>query len=163
MSPDATGPGPLVETREIDLRCGREGCACRVRTARVDYFAFLTFKRETGTDLLGGLDLRQIGTEETVALVYSVLVHEDDGLTMEHVARHLTPRNAVPVLAAILTLVASALPDVEDGGGGDAEDPRAAARKARPRRAKTKRSTSSKPSGRGRPRTSPSRPATSGD
>jgi hypothetical protein len=125
----------LVTTQTVDLRCDREGCNCRERRARIDFFAFRVFREETGKSLMRGASLEEMDDHDMVALVYAALKDDDPELTIEHVERHLTPLNAQRVLITILSLVALAFPEQPAAEGG--RDPLTRRRPAKARRRKS--------------------------
>lgn len=74
-------------------------------------YAMRLFKKETGISLLGG-ELGSNVNEDTIAeLVWAFLVHEDEELTIDAVARMIHPANMVDVLQEVFALIVDSLPE----------------------------------------------------
>ena len=73
----------------------------RKRNVRFNLAAFKKFKELTGKSLLKFTKMTDLDEEETIALVYCGLMHEDNELTLEKVADMVDTGNLIETLTAI--------------------------------------------------------------
>ncbi len=94
----------------------------RERTLRCDMYAWRLFKKETGVSLLRG-ELGDNVNEDTIApLVWAFLVHEDEALTIDAVARMIHPANMPGIMEDLFALIVASHPKQPTTAGEDPEE-----------------------------------------
>jgi len=88
----------------------------RERTLRLDFEAMRRFKKATGLSILKGELTEKTTDEDTiVALVHSMLVHEDPELTLSDVGAMIHTGNVDEIMAAVQKLNVGDSAGPEDG------------------------------------------------
>lgn len=90
------------------------------RTLRFDMNAQVAFEEATGENTLdGAFWKKKMTAKNTRALVWACLVHEDPGLTLQHVGAFLTLKSSKEVTLALNKALEAAMPESEESEEGD--------------------------------------------
>lgn len=85
------------------------------RHLRLTLKGMLEFEKITGKNLLKGFDLKELTLEDTAALIWACLIHEDKELTYDDVLCMVDLSNLVIATDAVSMCLEQSLP--ESGGG----------------------------------------------
>jgi len=94
------------------------------RHLRLTLKGMLEFEKVTGKNLLKGFDLKKLTLEDTAALIWACLIHEDKALTYDDVLCMIDLSNLVAVTDAVSLCLERSLPESKAGERPLAKTPR---------------------------------------
>ena len=84
------------------------------RHLRLSLKGMLEFQRVTDKNLLKGFDLSKFSLEETAALIYACLIHEDKELTYDDVLCMIDMSNLTEAINALSACLEQSAPEAGD-------------------------------------------------
>ena len=94
------------------------------RHLRLTLKGMIEFGKLTGKNLLKGFKMEDLSLEDTAAMTWACLLHEDDELTYDNVLCMVDITNIVLVMDAVKKCLLQSLPEAEAGERPLAKTPR---------------------------------------
>lgn len=85
----------------------------RKRTLRLTLKGMIAFEKRTGKSLLKNIKFEDFSLEDTAAIIWVCLIHEDDALTFDDVANMLDFNNITPMMDAVTKCLIQSMPPPE--------------------------------------------------
>lgn len=86
------------------------------RHLRLTLKGMLEFEKLTGINLLKGFNLSELTLEQSAALIFACLVHEDEELTFGNVLCMIDVSNLITAMNAVSVCLEQSLPKAKAGG-----------------------------------------------
>ena len=84
------------------------------RHLRLTMKGMVAFERQTGKNLLKGFDFNDMSLEDTAALIWACMVHEDKELTCDDVMSMIDLQDMTTVLEALTVCLSNSLPEAKE-------------------------------------------------
>lgn len=86
------------------------------RHLRLTLKGMLEFQKITGKNLLKGFNFRDLTIEDSAALTWACLIHEDKELTYDNVLEMVDVSNFTTVMEALKDCIVQSQPEAKEGG-----------------------------------------------
>ena len=83
------------------------------RHLRLTLKGMLEFQKHTGKNLLKGFRLKELSLEDSAALIWACLIHEDKEIKYEDVLNMIDLHNLTSVVNAVAECINQSLPEAE--------------------------------------------------
>ena len=84
------------------------------RHLRLTLNGMVKFRQTTGKDILKGLDMDEMSSDDIRALLWACLIWEDENLSLDDVGNMIDMRNLLVVLKALPEAIVASFPDQEE-------------------------------------------------